>query len=142
MDPTDFLQIAKDLLRTNKAANCRTAFNRSYYAAYNVAVNLLEAADIRITRSSHGHEDVKRYLNNSGIQDLIEAQQKLVNLSNERIRADYRLKCKYVEKIDNAKKAVLRAEAIIQELNSHSSNSEKKKIKKAVDTYKQAVTLN
>ncbi|MBW1614415.1 MAG: HEPN domain-containing protein [Deltaproteobacteria bacterium] len=139
MNPRDFLQIAKDLLKIDKPANCRTVFNRSYYAVYNVAVDLLEAAHVAVTRSAEGHEEVKRYLNNCGIQELKEAQQKIVNLSTNRIRADYRLNEKYVEKIENAEMAVRRAEDIINIFDSHSSKSERGKIAKAVNEYKSKI---
>ena len=105
MDPRDFVQIARDILGNNVPANCRTAFNRSYYAAYHVGVELIEEAGVKIDRNAQGHNQVTKYFNNCGVNDLVVAQQKLVNLYSDRIKADYRLNHKSVEKIANAKKA-------------------------------------
>jgi hypothetical protein len=135
MDPRDFLQIARDILGNDKPANCRTAFNRSYYAAYHVGVELLEQAGVKISRSAKGHNDVTTFLNNCGEKDLVVAQQKLVNLYNDRIKADYRLNHKSVEKIVNAKKALKTSENIIKTFDSFTSNSEKQKIAKRINNY-------
>lgn len=135
MDPRDFLQIARDILGNDKPANCRTAFNRSYYAAYHVGVELLEQAGVQISRSTQGHQQVKLYFNNCGVKVLEEAQQKLVNLYGDRIKADYRLNHKGVEKIVNAKKALKTSENIIKTFDSFTSNSEKKKIAKGIGNY-------
>ncbi len=142
MDPRDFLQIAKNLLKIDKPANCRTVFSRSYYAAYNVGVCFLEGlegADIRISKGPGGHGEVSRYFQYSGMQDLKEAHQKLVNLYSDRINADYRLSDKIVEKISNAKKAVRVAEDIITTIDSHSSDSERKRITKGIIDYKRKI---
>ncbi len=135
MDPRDFLQIARDILGNDKPANCRTAFNRSYYAAYHVGVELLEQAGVKISQSTEGHNQVKRYFNNCGVNDLVVAQQKLVNLYSDRIKADYRLNHKSVEKIVNAKKALKTSENIIKTFDSFTSNSEKQKIAKRINNY-------
>jgi hypothetical protein len=138
MDPRDFLQIAKNLLKIDKPANCRTVFNRSYYAAYNVGVCFLEGlegADIRISKGPGGHGEVSRYFHYSGMQDLKEAHQKLVNLYSDRINADYRLSDEKAERFSNARKAVGVAEDIIKTLDSHSSNSDRKKIGEEIKRY-------
>ena len=135
MDPRDFLQIASDLLRSDNPANSRTVFNRSYYAAYNVCVDLLKGAGFRIYESAKGHGQVNNYLGNCGIRDLEEAQMKLANLMSQRIKADYRMHEPSVEKIINAKKAVKTSENIIQIFDSYVSNSEKKKVAKGINDY-------
>ena len=135
MDPRDFLQIARDILGNDKPANCRTAFNRSYYAAYHVGVELIEEAGVKIDRNAQGHNQVTRYFNNCGVNDLVVAQQKLVNLYSDRIKADYRLNHKSVEKIANAKKALKTSEDIIKTFDSFASNSEKQKIAKGINNY-------
>ena len=138
MDPRDFLQIAKSLLKIDKPVNCRTVFNRSYYAAYNVGVWFLEGLEgvnIRISEGPGGHGEVSRYFQYCGLQDLKEAHQKLVNLRSDRNDADYRLNDKKVEKINNARKAVWSAEDIIKAIDSHSSNSDRKKIAEEIKRY-------
>jgi len=140
MDPKDFLQIAKNLLKSDKPANCRTAFNRSYYAAYNVGVYLLEEAGIRIRKSYAGHRELNDYLGNCGIKMLEQAQSKLVNLGSQRIKADYRMDDSRVEKINNAQKAIKTSENIIQAFDSYASNSGKKKIAEGVKKYLKAIS--
>lgn len=135
MDPRDFLQIARDLLGNDESANCRTVFNRSYYAAYHVGVELLEQSGFRIYRSAKGHNQVTTYFNNCGVNDLEEAHQKLVNLYSDRIKADYRLNHKSVEKIANAKKALKTSEDIIKTFDSFASKFEKQKIAKGINNY-------
>lgn len=135
MDPREFIGTAKHLLEKSGAANCRTAFSRSYYAAYNVGVELLEGAGIRIKKTSMGHEEVSVYLNQCGINELAETQSKLGNLRTKRIKADYRLDDRGVESIKNAGHAIKRSEQIIRTLDSYSSNSWKKKIAEGVETY-------
>ena len=90
MDPRDFLQVAKSLLKVDNTANCRTAFNRSYYAAYNVAVCFIEGLkeiSVKISKGPSGHGEVRRYLGNCGESDLEIAHQRLLNLS--RVYASY-----------------------------------------------------
>ena len=74
MNPRDFLDTAKDLLAKDGPANCRSVFNRSYYAAYNVGVNLLEDSGITITKNAKGHGQVRNYLGNCGIKEIEEAE--------------------------------------------------------------------
>jgi len=135
MDPRDFLQIARDILKNEEPANCRTAFNRSYYAAYHVGVELLEQAGVRIRRNATGHNEVTKFFNNCGIRALEEAQQKLVNLYSDRIKADYRLNHKSVEKIPNARKALKTSENIIRAFDSFAGESGNQEIARGIRKY-------
>ena len=135
MNPRDFLDTAKNLLERDNPANCRSVFNRSYYAAYNVGVNLLRDAGITVVKNASGHKEVGNYLGNCGIQEIIEAQSKLSTLASQRIRADYRLGVKAVEKLENAKKALLTSERIIEALELFDSNDGKTKLLSGVNAY-------
>jgi len=139
MDPKDFLVIAKDLLKKDKVVNYRTAFNRSYYAAYNMAVNLLKKSGVRIPENATGHGQVNIYLGNCGIRDLEETQSKLTNLRGDRNKADYKLKDKTVEKRNNAIKAVSNAELIIKTFDLHSSQERRKKIAEGIKIYNKKI---
>jgi len=139
MDPRDYLHIARNILKVDKAANCRTVFNRSYYAAYNVGFVYLENAGIHIEMGPGGHGKVRDYFQNCGIQDLKEAYQKLSNLHSNRIFADYHLNKKNVEKIDNAKMALGQAESIIKTTDSYSSEPKRKIVVKGINRYKQII---
>ena len=140
MDPRDFLQTARDIIGKDEPANCRTAFNRSYYAAYHVGVELLEQSGVKIDGNAKGHNQVTTYFNNCAVTDLVIAQQKLVNLFSDRIKADYRLQDKSVEKIVNAKKALMISENIIKTFDSFTSKSEKEKIAKGIKNYKEKIS--
>ena len=137
MDPKDFLSVAKDLLKKDKPIYSRTAINRSYYAAYNVAVNLLEKSDVIIPKSGPAHGVVGRYLGNCGIKALEEAQSHLSFLYGNRIKADYRLTDKAVEKKDNALKAILSSEILIKTFDRYNSKEERKKILEGIEIYNQ-----
>lgn len=139
MNPKDFLDTARGLLETDSPANCRTVFNRSYYAAYNVGVNLLENAGITIKKSAAGHGEINNYLGNCGIREIEEAQSKLSILASDRIKADYRLNEKAVEKPKNAEKALLRSEGIVEILALYDSNDGKEKILRGVDAYNETI---
>lgn len=139
MNPRDYLQIARNILQVDKPANCRTVFNRSYYAAYNVGFVYLIDAGIHINRGPSGHGEVTRYFQNCGIQDLKEAYQKLSNLYSNKIDADYYLNKKRVEKIDNAKVALKQAESIIKTTDLYSSEPKRKKVVKGINLYKHKI---
>ena len=135
MNPKDFLDTAKGLLERDNPANCRSVFNRSYYAAYNIGVNLLEDAGITIKKNSTGHGEVNNYLGNCGIREIEEAQSKLSALGSQRIKADYRLGEKAVEKPKNAQKALLRSERIIEALELFDSKDGKIELLSGVNAY-------
>ena len=139
MNPRDFLDTAKCLLETDTPANYRSIFNRSYYAAYNVGVNLLEDAGIAIKKNASGHGEVNNYLGNCGITEIKKAQSKLSSLASQRIKADYRLGEKAVEKHANAEKALLTAESIVEALSQFDSNDGKEKIRDAVNAYNEKI---
>lgn len=139
MDPKDFLSVAKNLLRKDKPINCRTAINRSYYAAYNVAVNLLEKSNVTIPKSGAGHGKVGRCLGNCGIKALEEAESKLLYLHSDRIKADYRLTDKSVEKKLNALKAILSSENLIKTFAQYNTKEKRRKIFEGIDSYNQKI---
>ena len=140
MDSIDFLNFAKELLKKDKPINYRTAINRSYYAAYHVAVNLLEKSNVRIPKSGPGHGEVRKYLGNCGIKTLEEAQSKLSNLYSDRIKADYRLANKAVEKKVNALKAILSSENLIKIFDLYNSVEKRKIILEGINSYRQKIS--
>ena len=140
MDPRDFLNLANELLKDDKPSNNRTAISRSYYAAYNVAVHLLEKSSANIQKNTSGHGEVKNYLGNCGIKDLEEAQSKLTALHGDRIKADYRLKEYKAEKKDNAVKAVLTSKLIIDTFDRYNSREKRKNLAKGVEIYEQKIS--
>jgi hypothetical protein len=139
VNPREFLETAKGLLKRDNPANCRSVFNRSYYAAYNVGVNLLRDAGIAVVKNASGHKEVGNYLGNCGIKEIIEAQSKLSILASQRIKADYRMGEKPVEKIENARKALMTSESIIKVFTQFDSNDGKEKICNAINAYNEKI---
>jgi len=139
VDPRDFLDTAKGLLKSDSPANCRSVFNRSYYAAYNVGVSLLEEAGIPIKKNASGHGELDKYLANCGINEIKEAQTKLSFLASQRIRADYRLNEKAVEKHTNAEKAFLSSKSIIEVFTQFDSNDGEEEIFRGVNAYNEKI---
>jgi len=140
MDPRDFLLVARNLFNNATPGHYRTAINRSYYASYNVAANLLEKSGVRIAKNATGHGEVSKCLGNCGISDLEEAQSKLSILANQRIKADYRLNDSTTEKNANALKAIVTSENLIKMFDSYASNAKKKEIAKGVQKYKSKIS--
>ena len=99
MDPRDFCDVARRLLcGSPEEACCRTAVGRAYYAAYNTAANLLREliGDADPPKVSGRwimsfHKYVSGCLKNSGDNALRQAGEKLSNLHEVRVEADYRL---------------------------------------------------
>ncbi len=96
MDPRDFCSLAYTLSQeaTNKPspARCRTAISRAYYAAYNVAIEILAGMEIRIMGGPEKHPIVREYLNRSGDSAMKKAKGDLENLHEIRKQADYFLR--------------------------------------------------
>ena len=140
MEGRNFIDTAKILLKKDSPANYRTAFSRAYYASYNTGVELFEKAGITIIEGPGGHEQVSRYLQNCGIQELAEVGSKIGTLYTDRIKADYRLNNNIVEKRINATLAVAMAETIINSLDLHFSNSATE-IRKGIEEYNDKINL-
>lgn len=141
MDPIDFITIAKEVVKFETPASYRTAFGRAYYAVYNSCFNLLTSAGVKISSGSSGHGEVQRYLGNCGITELKKAQQNLANLHTDRIKADYHLRDKVVEKRANAEKAIIRSEKVVEIIKSFSSEHELKKIYDGVQEYNDTISM-
>ncbi len=139
MEGRRFIDTAELLLERNSPSNCRTVFNRAYYAAYNTGVELFEKAGVTINENAKGHTQVSTYLQQCGVPKLNEAGSKLGDLYSDRILADYRLNKTNVEKLNNAKLAVLRAKMIISTFDLFSSSSERQKIKKGIERYNKKI---
>jgi uncharacterized protein (UPF0332 family) len=91
MDAKDFLKIAKKLLKYNSEANWRTSIGRSYYAIFNYLKQECRALSLHISSGSAGHGELKNYLQNCGIDDVVDIGSKIGDLYSQRIIADYKL---------------------------------------------------
>ena len=81
MNPKEFQYFASGLVEHGvSASEFRTAISRSYYAVYNLGINLLKEMDFSIPKKSEAHEEMRRHFNNSGDVDLIEVAEKIKDL--------------------------------------------------------------
>jgi uncharacterized protein (UPF0332 family) len=119
MNARSFLVLALKLLQTEKSPEgYRTAVSRAYYAAYNVAVELLEGMGFPVGKGPQTHGKVQHYLSNSGDDELIQVGHDLRELQSQRIRADYRLDKRDVENEDVALNLVDQASSMIAVLDA------------------------
>lgn len=94
MNPRDFCSLAHTLVQEarNKPSpvRCRTAISRAYFAAYNVAIEILSNMNIYILgQGGDKHVIVREYLNNSGDQSIKAAKKELNDLHENRKASDY-----------------------------------------------------
>ena len=114
MDPQHFLDLARLLSARDDASACRTAISRAYYAAYHVAAGMLRnEMGVRIPSGAEGHGAVHNCLALCEDPDITPVGHRIANLYGDRVRADYHLDTRYVEKARNARVRVDDAQMII-----------------------------
>src|SRR4051812_16615698 len=113
MDPREFHGLALELSRRQQPASSRAAVGRSYYAAFNVAAEMLRRWNIPVVRSAAGHGEIIRYLFNSGDAALAEVIVKLDVLRKRRNVADYDLSVSDVENPKTAQSVAATAKHLI-----------------------------
>ena len=117
MDPRDFHTLASRLAAGTTPAEYRTAIGRSYYAAFNVAAELLRNLGFPLGRGAAAHGEVQRCLSNAGDPAVAAVAAGLGQLHSRRNRADYQLDNPDVETSKNAMAAVSQAGAMITSLD-------------------------
>lgn len=139
MDGERFLDVARDLVKKNKEAYNRSAVNRGYYAAYNKSVKFFNDINIPVSEGPEGHEEVKKYFNNCGIQDGKKINKKLVDLYSERIKADYRMKENKFKKNSTCKTYVKIAENIIKGIEKLKKKYDMRKMTGVINKYRKDI---
>lgn len=89
-----FLDIAKKLVSMRTEPALRTAVGRSYYAAFNCAVQFLMGLGFPMSQSASDHEKVYYDLKNCGIVEMEETAKILYQLRRRRNEADYKMSSK------------------------------------------------
>ncbi len=136
MDPRNFLTLAKRLTSDASAENHRSAISRSYYAAYHVAKNFLGDLGIKTKKSGHSHGEVTKCIGNSGDLTIEKSGSKLRDLQGMRIKADYEMENKEVEKNVIAILQIKIACNVVKELdNCLKDNTRIERIKPNIMTY-------
>ncbi len=128
MNPRNFQSLASQLVLSRDPAQLRSAISRAYYASYNVGVEILKGMGFRIPKGPGGHGDVAKRLGNCGNTDVTRISSQIAGLHSKRIKADYRLDDKAVEKQKNAQALVAQGKRIIQTLDTQCHGSERQQI--------------
>lgn len=108
--PRDFLAVAAELVRVGRPAYCSTAIGRAYYAAFNVAAELLRNAGFTIGKGPQGHGDVVKHLLGCGDATVRRAGSQIDDLRAMRKKADYRMDATDVEDARTAAALVIGAD--------------------------------
>ena len=138
MNPKEFQYLASGLVEKNGAfpSEYRTAISRSYYAVYNLGINLLKEMGFTISKKIDAHESMRRHFNNSGDIELINAAEKIKDLKNKRKHADYDLDRHDVEKKHNAKAYVYSADRLIKTMEKQCNGENRSQIKKSIQNWR------
>jgi len=92
MNGQDFLDVAKNLSRSQFEASLRSAISRAYYALLNCAIQLLLELGFTVDQGPGAHGQTHRRLFNCGIEQAIEFARVLDELRMQRNQADYNMK--------------------------------------------------
>ncbi|HUY33665.1 MAG TPA: HEPN domain-containing protein [Pirellulales bacterium] len=117
MDPTEFIEVAEQLLEDGDEPHLRTAVSRAYYGAFHVARRFLQNCGVEVPRSDV-HDKLRWCLQQSGSQDLEIASRQLDALRAERNKADYDLNDARFKKASRARLQVKTARAIVASVDS------------------------
>jgi hypothetical protein len=139
MNPREFQSLASQLVTGTSPAHLRTAISRAYYAAYNVAVEILDELGFPIQRSPSGHGEVQNRLSNSGDPEVMRVGSQLAGLHGKRIRADYRLDTGDVENQGTAQALVGQADRMIQILESCRTDPKREQLTEGIRNYEQRI---
>jgi hypothetical protein len=139
MDPREFHRLALELSRRQQPASSRASIGRSYYAAFNVAAEMLRRWSIPVARSAAGHGEIIRYLYNSGDAALTEVSVKLDLLRKRRNVADYDLSATDVENMKTAQSTADTAKHVIESMDQCLAPARSAKIIAAIADYRREI---
>ncbi|HUW32596.1 MAG TPA: hypothetical protein VM223_13380 [Planctomycetota bacterium] len=146
MDPRDFCQQAEEFAEGKPAANfgnravdCRSSISRAYYACYNVAISFLTSMSIPVRRGPGAHREVQLFLENSGDSDIRNIGSELEDMREMRNVADYDLERTDVETRHSARFHASKARAVIQVIDSCTSQSRRSQIAASILAYRKDV---
>jgi uncharacterized protein (UPF0332 family) len=91
MQGRDFLDVAKNLARSQFEASLRSAISRAYYAMLNSAVQFLIQLGFRVAQGPGKHGEVHHRLSNSGVEQALKFSNMLDELRKRRNDADYNM---------------------------------------------------
>lgn len=122
MEPIQFLDIAKKLMKVPAEAAYRSAVSRAYYATFHAASAFLANLGFRASSGPQAHGEVQARLNNCGNEDGVQIARWLRELHGHRIEADYELTSAMFKAQFKPASWVLLAEQALQTLNTLSAS--------------------
>jgi uncharacterized protein (UPF0332 family) len=137
MNPRKFLALARRLAAGTEEEDWRTAVSRAYYAAFHVACDLMTGLGFTVPNAEQAHGYLWLRLQNCGHPPTINAGVDLKDLRRSRNRADYYMR-KGVSAGD-ARSEIVRAESILQALDSAAVAPVRSQITTAMKDYEKNV---
>lgn len=134
MEGKAFIDTAKKLVLMRDEPALRSAVSRSYYAAYNFCLQLLDELGFHFGKDSPAHEKVYQYLHNAGITE-IEAADDLRLLRKHRNIADYDMASKEFQNHIVCQGDLVRAQGIISQIEKHLREPLRTKLRNHVREY-------
>ena len=138
MDPRDFHALAVRLASGRGSAERRTSIGRSYYAAFNVAMEMLRSMGFRIGRAAAAHGEVRLCLSNSGDAEVVLVASELGKLHTWRIRADYDLDRADVETGGTVDAMAKLAGELIRSLDASFSGPNRPQVQSVIAAWRRA----
>lgn len=135
MDPSDFLDLADDLLDVVSDARYRTSVSRAYYGAFHVARQLVETQGVVLPKDAESHNKTQRCLEHCGDEDVRSAASRLASLRTDRNIADYRLDDRRFTNKKNVQLRIRIAREIVSQLAACDTEPLRSTVHKGVRTY-------
>jgi len=140
MEPVAFLRLAKSLCKqSNNEAALRSAVSRGYYGLFNLAKQFVEKHVHALPKraESQSHEKVYHYLNNCGLEEVVEVAGDLNELRDDRNNADYELNIDDFQDVNFVTLVCLKAQSAYDAFEAFSKNSEnRKKLVRGIREYR------
>jgi len=128
MEPVAFLKLAKSLCKqSNNEAALRSAVSRGYYGLFNLAKQFVEQYVHKLPKGAESHVKVYRYLNNCGLEEVVEVAGDLNELRDDRNDADYELNIDDFKDVNFVTLACSKAQLAYDAFESFSKNSKNRK---------------
>lgn len=136
MQAIDFQSQAELLVQEASPASVRSAISRSYYGAFNFAVETLDGLGVKVVRNADGHDKACKYLRNSGDDEARIAAESLRNLRAKRNRADYELTRTDIEHQGTAETLVVEGRSVIDALRACCAGARGQQIAAGIQAYR------
>jgi len=140
MQGRDFLEVAKNLVKSQFEASIRSAVSRAYYAVLNSANELLLTLGFSVERGPGVHGQVRNRLSNCGVENLAGFPGILDELRAQRNDADYNMKSQEFFSQAICALRVAKAEFAINLLSDCNKEPLRSQIRTGIREYERKIT--